>query len=366
MNGLLGRVRLRPGQADAVQLQGSSGWLGRLAQGRAADDLPALMASVHTLCSHGHALASRLALRAAQGVPAVPSGAERTSLAVAVARDHLLRLAHDWPRLLPRGGGAPLSLQHCPLWHRHGCGDAERLTALAPWLQHWLGLPVPALLADLLADPMDASLHWAAKTDTPLARLMSRELPPALALPTPHRPLTAASIGGTPHHPLAAASTSATRHRPLSATSLLQGATPHQAVPDTGPWTRTHDSRPAPAHNAGMRLIARLVDLLRLAAPRGADWLLAEGHALGHGRGLAVVEVGRGLLCYEVSLVEQLGRATVQSLQVISPSDWNLHPAGVLAEALRSIDDAASATRLAVAFDPCVPFDIEMPEALHA
>lgn len=342
MNGLLGRVQLRPGRADALWLQGTSGWLARLAQGRPADELPALMASVHSLCAHGHALAAGLALRAAKGAAAFPSDAERSALAVAVARDHLLRLAHDWPRLLPQGGGEPLSLQHCPLWHQAGSSDAERLGALAPWLQqHWLKRPAPALLAAGLAEPAGALQHWAEHTDTPLARLMHRELPAALRLAAPQRPLRAAAV-------------------------LLGAVPPDRAVPDTGPWSRARDGNATPAHNAGMRLIARLIDLLRLAAPGGVEWLLAEGRGLADGRGMAVVEVGRGLLCYEVGVNEQQGRHIVQSLQVISPSDWNLHPAGVLAEALRAVDDTASATRLAVAFDPCVPFDIEMPEALHA
>ncbi|WP_395704065.1 hypothetical protein [Aquabacterium sp.] len=341
MNGLLGHVRLRPGQPDALQLHGPRGWLERLALGRRADELPALMASVHTLCAHGHALAARLALQAAQGASGTAGEGERTALALAVARDHLLRIAHDWSRLLPRGGGEPLPLQDCPAWARAG-RPHERLAALAPWLhRHWLDRPVPALLAELGADPLGATQRWMRQVDTPLARLLVRELPAALALPTPHRALCAASAS--------------------------QGITmPSRAVPDTGAWSRAHDTAATPAHNAGMRLIARLVDLLRLAAPAGPDWLLAAGHALAEGRGLALVEVGRGLLCYELGVDMAQGQPSVRSLRVTSPSDWNLHPAGVLAEALRTVDDAPSATRLAVAFDPCVPFEIALPEAAHA
>lgn len=347
MNGLLGRARLHPGHADAVQLQGPRGWLGRLAEGRRAEELPALMGAVHTLCAHGHALAARLALRAAQGQPgvsAVPSDAERLTLTLAVARDHLLRIAHDWPRLLPRGG-EPLPWQGCPLWGRTG-SEAEQLAALAPWLQqHWLARPAAALLADLEADPVPAALRWIGQADTPLTRLLARELPAALALTTPHRPLVAVALGqGT----------------------ALPSLPASERVPDTGPWSRAHDTARPPAHNAGMRLIARLIDLLRLAQPGGTGWLLAEGQALADGHGLARVEVGRGLLGYEVAVGGSPDLPTVQSLRVVSPSDWNLHPAGVLAEALRGVADAPSATRLAVAFDPCVPFDIALPEPAHA
>ncbi len=343
MNGLLGRVLLRPGRPDALRLQGPSGWLSRLAEGRRAEQLPALMANVHTLCAHGHALAARLALRAARGQAALPDAAERQRLALSVARDHLLRMAHDWPRLLPEGGGHPLPLQDCPPWQPAGT-DAERLAALPAWLQqNWLGQPAPALLAALVDDPVQAAQRWAGRTETPLARLFRRELPAALALATPHRPLAVAPV----------------------ALENSQ-ATACSAAPDTGPWSRAHDSAAHPAHNAGMRLIARLTDLLRLVAPQGSDWLLAEGRALGAGQGEARVEVGRGLLCYRVGIEGPADLATVQSLQVVSPTDWNLHPAGVLAEALRAVDDSASATRLAVAFDPCIPFDIETPEVACA
>ena len=77
-----------------------------------------------------------------------------------------------------------------------------------------------------------------------------------------------------------------------------------------------------------------------------------------------------GRLGYALTLAPGSGPPIVQSLQVLSPTDWNLHPAGVLAEALRQVNESDSATRLAVAFDPCVPFRIELnhpiAEAAHA
>lgn len=342
--GLLGRVTLQPGRPDTVLPPPPRSWLGRLAAGRRAAELPRLVASLHALCAHGHALAAGLAWRAAQGEPAAPSPAEREALAVAVARDHLLRIAHDWPRLLPEGGAKPLPLHDCPAWQA-GRSDADRLAALPPWLQaHWLGLPAGELLPHLTgsgADPVHAALRWVGCSDTPLTRLLARELPPALNLATPWRPLAApcASAAG----PSAAA----------------------VAVPDTGPWARAQDGAAPPAHNAGMRLIARLTDLLHLVAPGGTQRLLAQGWPGGESRGLARVEVGRGLLCYEVGLSDA-PEPTIATLHVASPTDWNLHPAGVLAEALRGVADRPSATRLAVAFDPCVPFDIVLPEAACA
>lgn len=338
MNTLIAPAMLRPGQPAALQYTGPQAWLGRLAQGRRADQLPALMAAVHTLCAHGHALAARLAWRAALGERALPTPAERTHLTLAVARDHLLRMAHDWPRLLPTGGER-LALAGAPPW-QPGLEDAERLARLPAWLeQHWLHCPAGELREALAAEPAAAALDWARRSPTALARLMARELPPALALRTLHRPLAA----------------------PASCPPAAAHAAATHGLPDTGAWCRAHDAQPTPAHNAGMRLIARLLDLLRLAAPGGTGWLQASGHPGAPGEGHAWVEVGRGRLGYELTLVDSGDLATVQSLQVLSPTDWNLHPRGVLAEALAQAGDTAAAARLAVAFDPCVPFEIETP-----
>ncbi|MFZ5548930.1 MAG: hypothetical protein ACOZJX_09580 [Pseudomonadota bacterium] len=338
MNTWVQRATLRPGQPAALRYTGPQAWLGRLAQGRRADQLPALMAAVHTLCAHGHALAARLAWRAALGERALPTPAERTHLALAVARDHLLRMAHDWPRLLP-AGGERLALAGAPPW-QPGLEEDQRLARLPDWLeQHWLHCPAGELREALATEPVVAALDWARSARTPLARLMARELPSALALPTPHRPLAA----------------------PASCPPTEALASVTHGLPDTGAWCRAHDAHPAAAHNAGMRLIARLLDLLRLATPGGTGWLQASGHPGAPGRGHAWVEVGRGRLGYELTLADSGDRATVQSLQVLSPTDWNLHPRGVLAEALAQAGDTAAAARLAVAFDPCVPFEIETP-----
>ena len=339
MNGLAGSATITLGPGSRVHYRGPQAWLQRVAVGRPSDQLPALMANVHTLCAHGHGLAARLALRAARGEAAEPAAAEREALALAVARDHLLRMAHDWPRLLPAADGQPLPLQHAPCWQA-GLSDTERLALLPAWLEHhWLAMPATALQAALVADGADAAQAWARRTPGALARLLSRELPPALALATPQRPLQA------------------------SVTMPL--VMPTHAAPDTGPWSRRHDAAPLPTHNAGMRLIARLLDLLRVAAPEGAAWLWAAGQPVAPGRGRAWVEVGRGLLGYEVALDEQAG--TVRALQLLSPTDWNLHADGVLAQSLRHVEDTAAATRLAVAFDPCVPFTITTAqEATHA
>jgi hypothetical protein len=57
----------------------------------------------------------------------------------------------------------------------------------------------------------------------------------------------------------------------------------------------------------------------------------------------------------------------VADARVLAPTEWNVHPQGHLAQALARLDptDAAAAARLAVAFDPCVAFEVEPPAGPH-
>ncbi|MCA0241969.1 MAG: hypothetical protein LCI02_14025 [Proteobacteria bacterium] len=352
-------LRLQPGRAAGASIERPPrpDLAALLAVGRPAAELPALMAGLHALCAHGHRAAAALALRAARGEPLRWSDEDRVALQHAVAREHLLRIAHDWPRLLPAvpapaHSGAPVlapalapalvhpgapSLQDCPLW-QPALGAAQQLRALPGWLQQrWLHGPLPALCDALAADPAAAALAWARRTPGAPAAWLAALLPRALALRTAHRPLRE------------------------------QVAPPATIVPDTGPWNRHHDTAAPPADNAGMRLIARLHELLLLARPEGQQRLQVHAATAAGGVGTAWVEVGRGRLSYRVQIG---GDERVQRLQVLSPTDWNFHPAGVLAEALAEVDDADDARILAVAFDPCEPFEVRLPqrqaEAEHA
>ena len=113
------------------------------------------------------------------------------------------------------------------------------------------------------------------------------------------------------------------------------------------------------------RLVARLVELVRLAAEPEADHLARRAQPLGDGAGLAWVEMARGVLVYRVALSDD--RQQLRDARVLAPTEWNTHPQGALASALARLDprDADAATRLAMAFDPCVPFQVECAVAAH-
>lgn len=335
-------IRLMPGGRPAVWRSPRADLASALALGRPAEVLPDRMAALHGLCAAGHRLAATLAVRAARGEPADPTPEERRQLRAAVLREHLLHLGQAAPRMLDPGADgldpadAPWPGRHSALAPRQAAQGVEGdLTDLTDWLHaRWLHQPAGALAQAIGADPVAATLAWARRTDTPCARWWRRVLPAALSVPTPWRPLHAGALPELPDH----------------------------VVPDTGPWTRVADPSLPEAHNAGMRLIARLLDLLRLAGPQGAGRLHAAAHAPAPGLGRAWVEVGRGLLTYEV----RLDGADVAALRVVAPTDWNVHPAGVLAEALSRARTADEARLLAVAYDPCEPCEVMLPEAAHA
>jgi hypothetical protein len=364
MAALTGRVHLHPG-AIGPAISGARPLLAsRMARGRAAAELPALLGALFTLCSHAHRSTARRAVSAALGEAALSTAAERSALQAATARDQILRIAHDWQRLLP---GAPAAeptatLRSCPLW-REDFGAAEQMAALPEWLAHrWLMEPLRSWLAAHEAAPLGHAQRWCDSVDTPPARLLRSQRIALQALATPAQPLRLLD------QPLA--------HMPRLARRLAEEAgfcarPDWQGTPaETGPWTRTVDPLPLPLHNAWMRLIARLVDVLRLAAPGGRDWLAEGALPLAPGEAVAWTEMARGLLVHWVRLEDSPQGPRVADCRVLAPTEWNFHPQGVLAQtlaALRGETAAAQAARAAVAFDPCVEFVVESTrEPAHA
>lgn len=361
---LAGRMRLHPGAALPTIHSSRPMLAARVARGRRADDLPGTLGALFTLCAHAHRLTARRAVAAAQGEVAVSTPTERLALQAGTAREHVLRIAHDWHRLLPDAPAAEpaLRLRSCPLW-RDDLDTHDQLADLPLWLaHHWLAEPVSSWLAAQRVDPLAWAAHWCEAADTPLARLLRSQRVAMEAITTPARPLRLLDA------PLATLPRLARR---------MAEEPDFCALPDwlgapaeTGPWTRVADTASAPIHNAWMRLVARLVDLLQLALPAGHDRLAEGALPLGPGEAVAWTEMARGLLVHWVQLEDGLQGPRVADCRVLAPTEWNFHPHGVLAQTLAGLHGdtrADQAARAAVAFDPCVEFDVAwMPEPAHA
>jgi hypothetical protein len=177
--GLAGRMRLQPGAALPTIASSRPMQAAQLARGRPAADLPGTLGALFTLCAHAHRGTAKRAVAAALGERAVSSIEERTALQAATAREQILRIAHDWHRLLP---GAPaaepvLLLRSCPLW-REALDPAEQLQALPVWLaHHWLSMPLADWLQVHEADPSGWALsgNAAASPGTPAAHAASSQ-----------------------------------------------------------------------------------------------------------------------------------------------------------------------------------------------
>ena len=355
---LAGTVRLTPGQPlPTVHSSRPTLIADRLARGRPADELPGLLGAVFTLCSHAHRLTAQHAVQAARGDAASPGVGERVLLQAATAREQVLRITHDWPRLLPGMAccaDAALLLRSCPLW-RDDLNVAAQLEALPAWLAHrWLGQPLQRWLQQHDDAPETWARDWCERVDTPPARLLRKHAVALQDLATPQHALRLLD------DPLATMPELARR---MAADARFCAEPDWRGRPaDTGPWTRAVDAAAPAADNAWMRLIARFVDVLRLAAPTGADRLAQGALPLGGGAGIAWTEMARGLLVHWVQLEPSPTGLRVADCRVLAPTEWNFHPRGLLAQTLaglRGADATAQAARAAVAFDPCVEFSVD-------
>ncbi len=361
---LAGRMQMRPGHG--LPAIASSRPLGavRLARGRPAGDLPGTLAALFTLCAHAHRGTARRAVAAALGERALSSADERRTLQLGTARDHVLRIAQEWHALLP---GAPpaepaLLLRSCPLWREDLSAD-ERLAELPRWLaHHWLDEPLESWLAAQRTDPTAWASHWCQHAGTPLARLLRSQRVAMQSLATPARALRLLEA------PLATLPRLARR---MAEEPGFCARPDWMGLPaETGPWTRVVDPVGLPLHNAWMRLVSRLADLLQLARPDGRGRLAEGALPLAQGEAIAWTEMSRGLLVHWVQLEDSPSGPRVADCRVLAPTEWNFHPEGVLAQTLAGLcgDDAsAQAARAAVAFDPCVEFVVDgLAEAAHA
>jgi hypothetical protein len=370
---LAGVYQLRPGGRPGVVGQRpvlGAGRLGQLLRGQRGEAVVHRLGSVFTLCAHAHRHAAALALAAAHGQTSDPAGPAH-ALWLETARDHLRSMALDWPQHLPEAGAGPALhwLRDCPLplVARQTPTDApdalDQLDHLRGWLEdHMLGQTIDQWRQDCATPEAFAAWCQAQAQRLPPARFLSAWYPLASHLNIPANCLQVLH-----HNPIA---------QQQQLTELAQ-AMVHQSdfaqfptwrgqCLENGPWTRLrHGQQQAGVpRSAWWRLSARWLELLTLAqgASAASDGSQAAGPAtllstgalwLADGQALGWCEMARGLLFHWVQLDAAGG---VLDYRVLAPTEWNFHPQGALARAVEALasNDQATATLLAVAFDPCV------------
>lgn len=374
---LAGRLQLRPGSAEPVRCERpvvAAGMLRKLTQGRRAALLPDLLGALFTLCSGAHRLVARRAVLAALAEPgdATTSSASQADqsrpLALLNTRDHLQRLALDLPGQWPVPGVAadPSWLRLAPVWTLSTGSDLSALAsrqvaaeAMPRWLQqHLLGMPPADWLAGWQADPEHWLADWAAGRDHALARWYAgvADLARATRLPCHTLGLLAEGDAGMRH--LAGQMA----HEPGFAQQPVWQGEPAE----TGAWTRGQP-HVTPDMSLWHRLGARLAEVVAMSLAAAQEQPCAASPAIGAltlapGQALAWCEMSRGLLIHWVQLEAAPANrdtARVEDYHVLAPTEWNFHPRGALAQALRESRFDAAQTRLATfALDPCVAFDL--------
>jgi hypothetical protein len=114
---------------------------------------------------------------------------------------------------------------------------------------------------------------------------------------------------------------------------------------------------------AGARLVARLLELVELPAENTVGSPMVRAVALEQNTGVAAVETSRGLLFHVV----RLNGDRIGEYRIVAPTEWNFHPAGSVVQALRALpadaDLEANSRAVALAFDPCVEYGLEVSHA---
>lgn len=352
-----GSLRLAPGQARPHNLISSRrDWAALLTKGVPAADVAARLASLYSLCGESHRLCAQRAVAAAQGVPNGDARDAAQVLRLETAREHVRRIALDWPVQLAAVLGlepAPQQMQawlpQCPLFQAGAAQEPDWL----PWLSaQVLGDDARHWLDQWEQDPPAWLAAWSARTPLGLPRLLHR-VQPVMNRVMPASPFLRVHAHEAELHLLA---DTLRRDPGFARQPVWRGG-----CAETGTWTRLHQQQPGRVNTAWLRWGARLAELVRLALPDepgrcGAQWLALGSLPTAPRSGLGWVEMARGLLVHHVELDAQGG--TVRSCQVLAPTEWNFHARGAVAQALEGLTDSADARReihgIVSAYDPCV------------
>lgn len=356
LDALAGALWLRPGIARPNNLRSSRPDLvARLTRGLPAMRLPGVLGSLFGLCSHAHVLCAGMAVEAAQGRGGTVREAQREQLALQTLRDHLRRIALDWPRQLAAAPWPAVVLDACARRLARAPAFAAVPGDTAAWLgSDWLGHPADDWLAAWERDPMTWLEEWSRTARTDIAALLDGARAaggaPLPELPALHVHADAASMLGW----------AGALHAGLARRPCWQ-----ERCAETGTWTRRRAALGTRLSTSWLRLGARLAEAVRLARPGAARWLDLGTLPLGDGSAVAWVEMARGLLVHHVQLDGRGEAARVAACHVVAPTEWNFHPEGAVAQVLErmpSAPDAAERRTLAVtmaAYDPCVRFKLE-------
>lgn len=355
---------------------------GRLTIGKPVQDAVDAMPLLFSICGRAQGVAAAMAAEAALGIEVAGSlctARARLVLGEAI-QEHLWRILLDWPRQTDLQPRVQPMMQLCA-----GVGQmAKPLLATGGWktvggrldADHdgaWLAFS--SMLADFLqreafgGDParwleLEAQQEleaWYVGTDTlaaqilrSLARCARFGASKVAAMPRPNKMWL---------HEIAEAmrtDTTFSHHPNWRDAALETGALARQ-----GQHPLLQALAATEGNSVFARIVARLVELARMAetADNANEWIGSQ--PLGKGTGIAWVETARGLLMHLVT--SDGGR--VLDYRIVAPTEWNFHAEGALIQGLRGIAAASEAAArskaewLVQSLDPCVAYEITVQHA---
>ncbi len=351
-------------------------------RGRTADEALALIPAVYSVCATAQAHAAVMALEQASGVAVSPrtQHARKGLTGMETLREHLLRIALDWPGFIDepaRGADVRSAMALVPRLTQalFDCPSAFSLGREARpdriEAQNIIKKAEDLLVAEVFAEPLEDWLRraaagelaaWADQGATVAARLIANVMQRTSVRSREGLPLALSP-------PLADEIKEWLREQDQSRLPLTNAA---QLIPETTLYSRRLSDPAVSALNGSelqARLIARLVELARL--PGELRGMIAEeddrvGPPLqSDGFGWSAIEAARGLLIHAA----QLRDGPIVDYRVLPPTRWNFDAEGVAKRCLskldftRGDDDAAllrQANLIVNAIDPCVGHEVRV------
>lgn len=384
------RIDLYPvaGQQNRVSIQSSRPLRAvRIFEGKPPHEVLMRLPLVFSVCGIAQATAAVQAFRQALAVPATApvDAAHLLLIQMETAREHLWRILIDWPEFLDEPAdarrAAPLHAM-LPVFRKalFADGDAFSLQAelrvddsiLQEQIDHLDELLASLVFGEPAAQWLETdapgALHdWSIRSESIAARLLRSVISQGW------QGLGAADSGFLPHLP------EDRLNRQLEAPDadrFIAEPLWEERACETTSLARQGDSVLVRSlgreYGNGLltRLVARLVELARIPAAMralvmqtGAARPADVSTALPAGIGIGQVVAARGQLVHRVVLEDD---GCVRRYQILAPTEWNFHPAGVVARGLARLPDtdAAGLQRQAAMLintvDPCVGYDLQV------
>ncbi len=379
------RIRLADGAIADVDIHSSRPLLTpRIFTGRSVEHLLTTLPLLYSICGTAQANAAVNACEQALGIVQEPirTKARNNLVWLETAKEHLWRVLLDWPSLkgLPPVATGVGQIMQLIKRYRLACYPNERpffpgvqpdarfdvstaglISELETLLeQQVFGMPVAEWLA---LDSYDVLLHWAEQTDTPAAGMLQ------FVRTKEWNSLGAASIASLPNLD---GGFFDQQMDSAEADQFIAAPQIDGCCYETSPFTRVQNhllvAASCAADGAGLfaRQLARLVELAGIPSYlRDRDESVpgdVSNKRLSEGVGIAQIEAARGRLIHRVVMDNDL----IARYQILAPTEWNFHPAGVVTESLKglkadSIDQLKQqAAFLINAIDPCVGYALHI------